>query len=81
MYLDWHALATESFPSHLTHTRLNTSVARALEADTERLEHEWHAYDDAVKARKERLRGLEKTLASSLFSPNLDESQEGTLER
>lgn len=56
-------------------------VARALEADTERLEHEWHAYDDAVKARQERLRGLEKTIASTLFSPNLDELQKGTLER
>jgi hypothetical protein len=60
---------------------LSHSVARALEADTERLEHEWHAYDDEVKARQERLRGLEKTLASSLFSPSFDESHEGTLER
>lgn len=57
------------------------SAARAMEVDTERLEHECQAYDCELKARHERLKGLEKTLANNIFPPSFEEAQEGVIAR
>jgi hypothetical protein len=52
-----------------------------METDTERLQHECLAYDKEMKARQERLRGLEKTLTNNLFPPSADETQENVVDR
>ena len=57
------------------------SAARAMEADTERLGHECQAYQCELKAGKEHLSGLERTLANGMFPPGFDEPQDGAIER
>ena len=65
----------------LVFSNTSCSAARALEADTERLEHECQAYTIEVKARQERLKGLERNLAPGLFLPSFNDPQGDTIER